>query len=116
MTANTPQTRKAKGRIASQTVRQMILDRFPDLEPEDVVVKPSGVTGEDLYMSPKARKQFPYCIEVKCQETLKIWAALEQTASHKNRTGHNGLLIFKRNKTDFYVCMPFNEFLKQHVG
>lgn len=110
MTANTAATRKAKGRNASLLVRDMILEKFPVLSPDDVIVKPSGVIGEDLYLSPHARSLFPYCVEVKCQEKLNIWDALEQVKQHEKKTGYKGLLIFKRNHTDLYVCYPFKYF------
>ena len=114
MTANSPQTRKAKGREAAQLVRDMILSHIPELQPDDVVVKSSGVKGEDLYLSPLARKKFPYCVEIKHCERTNIWEFLEQAKSHSITTGYPPLLIFKRNRSNFFVCMPFISFLSQH--
>ena len=77
---------KAKGRRACQKLREEILNAFPELQPKDIRVTPSGVTGEDLLLSPKAEQVFPYVIEVKSQEKLNVWKALEQARSH-NKSG-----------------------------
>ena len=69
---------KAKGRRACQKLREELLKAFPELQPKDIRVTPSGVTGEDLLLSPKAEQVFPYVVEVKCQERLNVWKALEQ--------------------------------------
>ena len=61
---------KAKGRRACQKLREELLKAFPELQPKDIRVTPSGVTGEDLLLSPKAEQVFPYVVEVKCQEIV----------------------------------------------
>lgn len=103
---------KAKGRNASQLVRDSLYKWAPDLRPGDIEVTPSSVTGEDLKLSPAAREVYPYVWEVKCQEALNIWAALEQAKSHQKDPSHVPVLAFKRNRTEMYVAITLEHFLK----
>ena len=56
---------KAKGRLGQQEIRDKILDTFPKLHPDDVKSTVMGDTGEDIQLSPAARKMIPLSIEVK---------------------------------------------------
>ncbi|MFK7874085.1 MAG: hypothetical protein AB8C84_13120 [Oligoflexales bacterium] len=81
-----------------------------ELEPDDIRVTPSGVTGPDLQLSPKAQKQIPFTIEVKNQERLNIWASLKQAQNHK-KDSDNPLLVFTRNRENLYACLLLDDFL-----
>lgn len=74
------------------------------IEDADIVVTSSGVTGPDLQLSPKAKQYYPIVIEVKNQEKISIWAALEQTQSHKIDESIP-VLAFKRNNSELYCCL-----------
>ena len=50
-------TAKAKGRLGQNEIRDKILETFPDLEPDDVRSTTMGDTGEDIQLSPAARKK-----------------------------------------------------------
>ena len=102
------QSAKAKGRRAAQNLRLKLLLKFPELEPDDIRVTPSGVNGPDLQLSPKAQKLFPFNIEVKNQERLNIWAALKQCLNHGAKAP---LVAFTRNRDDMYVAIRLNDFL-----
>ena len=56
---------KAKGRLGQQEVRDKLLKTFPDLEPDDIKSTVMGDSGEDIQLSPAARKIIPLTIEVK---------------------------------------------------
>ena len=56
---------KAKGRLGQQEVRDKLLETFPDLEPDDIKSTVMGDSGEDIQLSPAARKIIPLTIEVK---------------------------------------------------
>ena len=56
---------KAKGRLGQQEVRDRLLETFPDLEPDDIKSTVMGDSGEDIQLSPAARKIIPLTIEVK---------------------------------------------------
>lgn len=99
---------KAKGRRAAQEAREILLDQAHDfLEPDDVKVTSSSVTGEDLQLSPMARAMYPYCFEVKCQEKLNIWSAIEQAESHCIDTLWKPILVFRRNHTSLHAVLDF---------
>lgn len=102
---------KAKGRRACQEFRELVLDRLPFLLPDDIKVTPSGVTGEDLHLSPAARRVLPYAIEVKNQEKLNIWQSLAQTSRHCQGTKLKPLLAFRRNRSELFVALRAEDFL-----
>jgi hypothetical protein len=94
---------KAKGRRLQNDVAFRIATQF-ELQPGDVKPAVMGESGEDIHLSPAARKVFPFSVECKNQERLNIWDALEQT--QKNAGVHHPLLIFKRNRSTTYAAMP----------
>lgn len=95
---------KAKGRNAAKKVKEILL-KGTDLEDGDILVTPSGVTGDDLTLSPAAIRLYPLAIEVKCQETLRIWQALEQAESHAGDSDREPVLFFKRNRSKLYATV-----------
>ena len=105
------QSRKAKGRRLQQEVRDLILETYKDvLEPDDVRSTSMGASGEDLLLSPVARKLFPFSVECKNQEKLNIWSSLEQ--AEDNAGQHIPLLVFKRNRSKTYISMEINDLIK----
>ena len=60
-----PASSKAKGRRFQQQIQKDILGLFPELEPDDVKSTGMGQPGEDIQLSPAARKLLPYQIECK---------------------------------------------------
>ena len=68
-----------------------------------------GDSGEDIQLSPAARKLIPYSIECKNQEKLNIWGALEQ--AEKNSGDSKPVLIFKRNRSKTYVVLEIEDFI-----
>lgn len=103
---------KAKGRRLAMEVKEALLKYHPDLQAGDILVTSSGVTGEDLVLSPAARLFYPFTIECKNQEAISIWEALKQAESH-NKDGHAiPLLVFRRNRTEPHVALKLEDFLK----
>ena len=94
---------KNKGKRLQNDVRDLILETFKQLEPDDVRSTTMGDSGEDILLSPAARKLFPFSVECKNQERLNIWDSLEQAESNANQ--HIPLLVFKRNRSKTYVAM-----------
>lgn len=105
-----PSSAKAKGRKLQQEVRQLILDAFPQLEPDDVKCAIMGEAGEDIKLSPAARKLFSYSVECKNTEKLNIWDALKQAeANTKDNT--IPALFFRRNRSKTYVALEADQFI-----
>ena len=77
-------TAKAKGRLGQNEIRDKILETFPDLEPDDVRSTTMGDTGEDIQLSPAARKKIPITIEVKRRKSaLKtVYDYIEQAEAN----------------------------------
>ena len=93
-----PRSAKNKGKRLQNKVRDLILEKFnKKLEEDDVRSITMGDSGEDILLSPAARKLFPFSVECKNQAKLNIWSSLEQAASNSGQ--HTPLLIFKRNRT-----------------
>ena len=102
---------KAKGRRLQNKIRDVLLEHFSDkLEPDDIRSQIMGMSGEDIVLSPAARKLIPYSFECKNQEKLNIWSSLEQADS--NSGNYPPVLIFKRNRSKTYVTIELDEFLK----
>lgn len=102
---------KNKGKRLQNSVRDVLLETFKeDLEPDDVKSAIMGDSGEDIQLSPAARKLIPYSIECKNQEKLNIWSSLEQAEG--NSGNHPPLVIFKRNRSKTYAVLEFEELLK----
>lgn len=100
---------KAKGRRACAELKTQIINSFPELGVDDIVVTPSGVKGEDLTLSPFARSMVPFSFEVKNQERLSIWDAIKQA---KKRGGQYPFAVaFTRNHSDINVVISLNSFL-----
>ena len=105
-----PRSAKNKGKRLQNKIRDLILEKFDSLEPDDVRSITMGDSGEDILLSPAARRMFPFSVECKNQEKLNIWSALEQ--AEENSGDHTPLVIFKRNRTKTYAVLEFKELLK----
>ena len=104
-------SRKAKGRRLQNKIRDLLIEHFSEvLEDDDIRCAIMGESGEDLKLSPAARKLIPYSIECKNQEKLNIWGALEQ--AEENSGKHSPLVIFKRNRSKTYAILEFDKLLE----
>jgi hypothetical protein len=102
---------KAKGRVACRLVQELLYKSAPELQPGDIEITSSGATGEDLRLSPAARAVYPFAIEVKNQESIQIWAALEQAKSHV-KGSEIPVLFFRRNRSELFACLSAEAFIK----
>ena len=99
---------KNKGKRLQNSVRDLILEKFNQLEEDDV--RSMGDSGEDILLSPAARKLFPFSVECKNQEKLNIWSSLEQTETNAGK--HTPLLIFKRNRSKTYAVLQLDDLME----
>ena len=100
---------KNKGNRLQNSVRDILLETFDTLEPDDIKSAIMGDSGEDIQLSPAARKLIPYSIECKNQEKLNIWSALEQAEGNKGVS--KPVLIFKRNRSKTYAVLELEDFV-----
>lgn len=103
------QSAKAKGRKLQQMVRDLILETFSELEPDDVRSTSMGAGGEDLQLSPAARKKFNYSVECKNVEKLNVWNAYEQASANAGK--HEPLLVMKKNRKKPLVVLDLDAFM-----
>ena len=105
-----PRSAKNKGKRLQNKIRDLILEKFNQLEPDDVRSVTMGESGEDILLSPAARNLFPFSTECKNQEKLNIWSSLEQAET--NSGNHIPIVIFKRNRSKTYVALEFEKLLE----
>ena len=101
---------KNKGKRLQNSVRDLLLETFNQLEPDDIRSAIMGESGEDIKLSPAARKLIPYSFECKNQEKLNIWDSLNQ--AEENSGDSKPVLIFKRNRSKTYAVLEFDSLLK----
>lgn len=104
----TPASAKAKGRGLQQKVRDAILTLFTSLEPDDVRSTSMGASGEDVTLSPAARKKVPFQIECKSKARSQIHTYFEQAKSHGN---HEPLVIVKQDRKETLAILEMGAFL-----
>lgn len=101
---------KNKGQRAAKEVRAVLMEAFPILGENDIMVTPSGVSGADLIFSPKAQDEIgDYDVEVKNCERFSIWEALDQVKRRCNLK--TPLLVFRRNRESLHVCLRVEDFV-----
>ena len=92
-----------------ELVRDLILESFPQLEPDDVRSTSMGAGGEDIQLSPAARKLFSFSVECKNTERLNVYEAYQQASA--NAGDHEPLLIMKKNRKKPLVVMDAEAFV-----
>jgi len=80
------------------------------LETNDIESQVMGMSGEDIVLSPAAKRAIPYSFECKNQERLNLWSSLEQAEG--NSQDRQPVLVFKRNRSNIYVALDFKHFLE----
>jgi hypothetical protein len=92
----TPQSAKSKGRRLQQMVRDLLLKYKPTLHPDDIKSTSMGAGGEDVQLSPAARKEYPIQIECKNKENYKnVYRDYKQSGEHGK---YEPVLIVKINQ------------------
>lgn len=96
---------KNKGRLGQQEVCKILLDYFPALEEDDVVSRPMGSPGEDIMLSPAARRLIPFNIEVKRGKAFNVVKAVKQ-AEVEGRSKYPGVGVGRYdNDKQWYACV-----------
>lgn len=88
---------KAKGRNLQKWVRDQILAVFPELEPDDVKSTSMGAGGEDVQLSPAARKKIPISVECKARQKVSVYQWYEQAVTNA-KDGIEPVVILKADR------------------
>ena len=109
--ALTPQSAKAKGRRLQQWCRDRLYINFKSLKAGDVLSTSMGANGEDILLSPAARKLFPYSVECKANAKNAIYKVMEQATANcpKNATP---LAIVKADRRPPLAVVDAEHFFK----
>ena len=67
-----------------------------------------GQSGRDISLSPAAEKIIPFDVEVKNQEKLNIWSAINQAESN-TKEGRIPMVVFTRNRSKTYAVIEFDK-------
>lgn len=110
-----PSSAKAKGRKHQQWVRDKIYETFPHLEEGDVRSTSMGAGGEDLQLSPAARRSFPYSVECKAFKSFAIYKVLEQAASNAPK-GAEPIAIIKGDRQRPLAVLDAEHFFSLVAG
>ncbi len=106
-------TSKAKGRKGQQEIRDKLLTLYPMLEPDDIKSTSMGASGEDLMLSPAARRIMPWSVEVKRRKTMAIARYMEQ-ADGQNE--HEPIVFMREDRGKWLVCVDADYFLNTYWG
>lgn len=102
---------KAKGRRLQQYVRDLILKYSPSLEPDDVKSTSMGAGGEDVQLSPAARKQYPVSIECKSRANYAFYKDYDQACVNAPKDTEP-MLVCKANHREPVVIINADWFFK----
>tara|TARA_R110002020_G_scaffold152890_1_gene331934 strand:+ start:32994 stop:33350 length:357 start_codon:yes stop_codon:yes gene_type:complete len=113
-----PKASKAKGRRLQNYVRDFLRKKYitnwtkiPKLEDDDIKSQTMGMTGEDIVLSPIAKKLIPFSFECKNVERLNLWDSIEQAES--NCEDRLPILVIKRNRSKVYAVVEFDKLMEK---
>lgn len=104
-----PQSAKNKGRLLQQWTAKKLMEYAPELEQGDVVSTSMGAGGEDVKLSPAARRIYPFQIECKSRNKVAIYNDYVQAASHGS---HEPVVVIKQNHSKPLVIVDADYFFK----
>jgi hypothetical protein len=106
-----PRSAKNKGKKLQNDIRDMILKYSPSLEPDDVRSTTMGDQGEDIQLSPAARKQYPISIECKSKASYAFYKDYDQAVCN-TPDGCEPVLVAKANHRKPVVIIDADWFFK----
>ena len=110
MVAGTPQSRKSKGRVFQQQLREDLITHL-GINPDDILSTAMGQGGCDLYLSPAAREKFPFGVEAKRQERISLPEWWEQCVRNAEKEGLTPLLLMKQNRREALAVLRWADLL-----
>ena len=100
-----------KGRTLQKLIRDKILDTFPELEPDDCKSTSMGAGGEDVQLSPAARRLFPFSVEAKSRASIGVYAWYQQAKTNAPKD-MEPLLVIKQNHSKPLVVIDLDAFME----
>lgn len=106
-----PASAKAKGRSLQQWFRDKLLHYAPSLEKDDVASRSMGASGEDIMLSPAARRLYPISVECKSRASWAFYKDYDQAVINAPK-GAEPILVAKANHRDPVVIVDAEWFVK----
>lgn len=101
---------KAKGRALQKMLCSTLLSRFPELELDDITSRSMGANGEDILLSPAARRLIPYSFECKNLAAFIGHSYIEQAVSNCPPTA-KPIAVVKSNHKKPVVVMYLEDWV-----
>ena len=102
---------KAKGRGGQNEIRDKLLETFPEFEPDDIKSTTMGDTGEDIQLSPAARKKSPIPIEVKRRKSgMKM--AYDYIDQAKRHSKGEPVVFFRADRRDWITMISLDHYME----
>ena len=105
----TPKSGKAKGRRLQNHLRDMLIDAFGSLSPDDIKSQTMGMPGEDIVLSPAAKETIRYSFECKNKERMSVWDGIDQAKT--NAEDRVPVLVIKKNQRHPYAIINLDSFI-----
>jgi hypothetical protein len=103
---------KAKGRNLQKWVAARLLEHAAkELEGDDIKSTSMGAGGEDVMLSPAARKVYPWQIECKSYARIAVYDFYNQACSHGT---HEPIVFIKQNGCKPLAVMDAEYFIKEY--
>lgn len=102
---------KAKGRNLQKWTRDIILELCPSLEFDDVKSTSMGASGEDVQMSPAARKLMPFSIECKARKSIAVYSFYDQAKQNAPKA-MEPLVVLKADRKKPLVVVDAEYFFR----
>jgi len=107
---STTRRAKQKGRMGQQEIRDALLEAFPHLEQDDIKSTTMGDTGEDIQLSPAARKLIPISAEVKRRKSgLKMAYDWMQQANNHNKG--SPVVFYRSDRQPWLVISTLDHYI-----
>ena len=100
---------KNKGKRLENILRDKLIELYPKLS-NDISSQIMGMTGEDIVLTPHARKKLPFSFECKNVEKLNVWKSFKQCESNAGES--TPILVIKRNRENPKIVMDLDQWLE----
>lgn len=107
---NISRNNKQRGRSMQQEVRDAILTKFPTLQPDDCRSTSSGAQGEDVQLSPAARKLLP--IQVECKRVKSAVTVYKWYGQAKSHGPHEPVVFMRADREIPLVILSADAYLE----
>lgn len=100
---------KAKGRNFQQKIAKALTKAF-SLEEGDIESRSMGAQGEDLMLSPAARRKLPFSFECKKHKAFGVYAHYEQAKTNSGK--HTPVLVIEADRKKPLVVLSLDDFIR----